>query len=239
MRALITLLRTALYPYQHAEASGKWRAVDGRYVTFSSYADNLVPRDINGTTTDAFVHDRKTGATTLISVDSAGEQGNSYSFASSISADGRYVAFFSDADNLVPGDPNGTYDVFVRDRLLKTSKSADLQLAVTSQPDSVQNGQVAEYLFTISNNGPDSVGAVTLIDTVSGGKGSLTPSQGDCTIAAVRVCRLRALAVGASATVSAAFEAKDPLTQHLSVSAAPVDSEPANSSVTVATPVTP
>jgi uncharacterized repeat protein (TIGR01451 family) len=215
-------------------------SADGRYVAFDSRADKLVPGDTNGQV-DAFVHDRKTGTTTLVGVDSAGKQGNGGSDFPSISADGRYVAFDSFASNLVPGDTNGQPDIFVRDRLLKTSQSADLQLTVSSQPASVQNGRPARYIFTIRNNGPDSVGAVTLIDSVSGGKGSLTPSQGYCTIAAVSVCRLRALAAGASATVSIAFKAKgNPLTQRLSDSAAaPVDSQPANNSLIVSTTVTP
>ena len=56
-----------------------------------------------------------TGVTSLVSVSSAGEQGNTYSYPGSISADGRYVTFWSQATNLVAGDTNGTLDVFVRD----------------------------------------------------------------------------------------------------------------------------
>ncbi len=91
-------------------------SADGRYVAFSSYASNLVAGDTNGYV-DVFVHDRQTGVTTLVSVsvDSDGVQGNDHSNAASISADGRYVAFFSGASNLVAGDLNGTYDVFVHD----------------------------------------------------------------------------------------------------------------------------
>ncbi|MGZ8225822.1 MAG: hypothetical protein ACXWT3_04175 [Methylococcaceae bacterium] len=56
------------------------------------------------------------GETTLISVDSSGMQGNSISYGPSISADDRFVAFFSDASNLVEGDTNGRRDIFVHDR---------------------------------------------------------------------------------------------------------------------------
>jgi Tol biopolymer transport system component len=87
-------------------------SADGRYVAFQSYASNLVPGDTNGVL-DVFVHDRLTGQTTRVSVASDGTQGDSYSFGSSISADGRYVAFASYASNLVPGDTNGWADVFV------------------------------------------------------------------------------------------------------------------------------
>ena len=88
---------------------------DGRFVAFESYASNLVPGDTN-LTVDVFVHDRQTGQTTRVSVDSAGVEGNGWSWPSSISGDGRFVAFESGASNLVPGDTNLTGDVFVHDR---------------------------------------------------------------------------------------------------------------------------
>ncbi|MBN1321446.1 MAG: PD40 domain-containing protein [Thermoleophilia bacterium] len=89
---------------------------DGRYVAFQSYASNLVPGDTNGLA-DIFVHDRSTGATTRISVDSAGVQANGSSSGANICSDGRCVAFGSEASNLVSGDANGVADVFVRDLL--------------------------------------------------------------------------------------------------------------------------
>ena len=65
---------------------------DGRYVAFSSDASNLVPGDTNEES-DIFLHDRQTGETIRVSVASDGTQGNNYSGSSSISANGRYVAF--------------------------------------------------------------------------------------------------------------------------------------------------
>jgi Tol biopolymer transport system component len=92
---------------------------DGRYVAFESDADNLigVGNDTNGST-DIFVHDLQTGETTRVSVDSTGTQGDNHSYSPSISSDGKFVAFQSDADNLigVGNDTNGTTDVFVDDR---------------------------------------------------------------------------------------------------------------------------
>ena len=90
---------------------------DGRNVTFWSDASNLVDNDTNNTN-DVFVHDRQTGITTRVSVNSSGQEGNSISWAPSISADGRYVLFESLANNLagVP-DTNGEWDVFRHDRL--------------------------------------------------------------------------------------------------------------------------
>jgi Tol biopolymer transport system component len=92
-------------------------SADGRYVTFTSNASNLVEGDTNGGT-DIFVHDRVTGETQRVSVASDGAQGaNSVDWiTSSISADGRYVAFKSEARNLVESDPNGG-NCFVHDRL--------------------------------------------------------------------------------------------------------------------------
>lgn len=88
---------------------------DGWFVTFVSDAADLVPGDTNRQR-DAFVHDRSTGATTRVSVASDGTQADLFSFVSVISADGRFVAFGSDATTLVPDDSNGTSDVFLHDR---------------------------------------------------------------------------------------------------------------------------
>jgi len=87
---------------------------DGRYVAFYGNASNLVPGDNNGTF-DAFVHDQTSGATIRISVDSSGNEANSFSHGPAISTDGRYVAFCSAASNLVGTDTNGVQDIFVRD----------------------------------------------------------------------------------------------------------------------------
>lgn len=88
---------------------------DGRVVVFESLATNLAPDDTNHHR-DIFVHDRKTGLTTRVSVDSRGNQANNFSQASHLSADGRYIVFESLASNLVSGDTNGVIDVFVHDR---------------------------------------------------------------------------------------------------------------------------
>ena len=91
-------------------------SADGRFVAFSSLADNLVANDTNGTW-DVFVHDRETGETMIVSVSSSGVQGNGFSQSPSISADGRFVAFESSATNLVENDTNNSSDVFIHDRL--------------------------------------------------------------------------------------------------------------------------
>ena len=89
---------------------------DGRYVAFESFAPDLVAGDTN-TAIDIFVHDLQTGATTRVSRDLAGVEGNDNSNRPSISADGTSVTFQSDADNLVGAgnDNNGAPDIFADD----------------------------------------------------------------------------------------------------------------------------
>lgn len=85
---------------------------DGTYVAFESEASNLIT---GGTTTwSVYVKNRLTGAISLASADAAGTEGNGSSYDPSISSDGNYVAFESDATNLIAGDGNGVRDVFVK-----------------------------------------------------------------------------------------------------------------------------
>ncbi len=90
-------------------------SADGRFVAFVSAATNLVPGDTNGII-DVFVRDRQTGTTERVSVRTGGGQGNDRSILPALSAAGRFVAFESEASNLVPGDTNGQWDVFVHTR---------------------------------------------------------------------------------------------------------------------------
>jgi hypothetical protein len=93
---------------------------DGRFVAFGSQATNLVPSDTHGVP-DVFIRDTALGQTIRVSVSSTGVEGNGGSWTPSwtnwMSADGRFVAFFSAATNLVPGDTNGVRDAFVHDML--------------------------------------------------------------------------------------------------------------------------
>ncbi|HLO30238.1 MAG TPA: choice-of-anchor Q domain-containing protein [Anaerolineales bacterium] len=108
--------------------SGPSKAIseDGRYVAFQSEATNLVPGDTNHVD-DIFVRDMQAGMTTRVSVDSNGGQGNDFSNGSYISADGGYIAFFSAATNLVAGDTNLQWDIFVH-------RQAILPIPPTSTP---------------------------------------------------------------------------------------------------------
>ncbi len=108
-------------------------SADGRYVVFESYASNLASGDTNGLL-DVFVRDLQTATTSRISVGDGGTQGNGISFEASLSPDGQFVAFQSEASNLVPGDLNGKTDVFVRG-------PAERVVAVSASPS--QSGVVA------------------------------------------------------------------------------------------------
>lgn len=103
---------------EHANdyAFGGSISTDGRYVAFDSDATNLVTPDANGGQADVFVRDREAGTTTRVSISSTGLQADAFSSYGNITPDGRYVVFTSRATNLVIGDPNGTYDIFVHDR---------------------------------------------------------------------------------------------------------------------------
>src|SRR5260221_527470 len=120
-------------------------SADGRFVAFESAASNLVPGDTNGKR-DIFVPDRQTGTTVRVNVDSSGLQANQDSDAPSISADGRYVAFESLADNLVAGDSDVASDVFVHDVLTGITE----RVSVSS--GGVQ-GNDRSYLPSISADG--------------------------------------------------------------------------------------
>lgn len=95
-------------------------SADGRYVAFGSEANNLVPNDTNPFA-DIFVYDRQTFRLERVSVALDGGSPNAPAEGPTISADGRFVAFYSAASNLVASDTNGAYDVFVRDRQLGTT----------------------------------------------------------------------------------------------------------------------
>jgi Tol biopolymer transport system component len=100
-------------------------SANGRYVGFTSAAANLVPGDTNGLM-DVFVRDLQTNTTKRVSLSNTGAQGNNICFTSVLSADGRYVAFSSYANNMVSGDSNGFCDVFVRDTVANTTTRVSL-----------------------------------------------------------------------------------------------------------------
>lgn len=114
-------------------------SADGRFVAFVSDASNLVPNDTNDQL-DVFVRDRESGSTRRVSIGSGGIQANALSNNATISADGRFVAFISEASNLVPSDTNGVPDAFVRDLATRTTRRVDVGLRGTQANAGINGG---------------------------------------------------------------------------------------------------
>ncbi|MFM5982630.1 MAG: DUF4347 domain-containing protein [Sphaerospermopsis kisseleviana] len=120
-------------------------STDGHYVVFTSDATNLVIGDTNNTN-DVFVKDLTSNTITRVSTNASGIQGNSDSGRAAISADGRYVVFQSNATNLVSGDTNGSYDIFVKDLTTNT-------ITRVSTASNGTQGNGSSELPTISSDG--------------------------------------------------------------------------------------
>ena len=149
-------------PSQSAAISG-----DGRWVAFSSSANNLVASDGNNAR-DIFVFDAQTGAIERASVGSNGEQANKESdplTAAAMSGDGRYVAFTSAAETIAPVFAGNTTDVFVRDRVLGTTM-------LVSQSTGGVPATLSSSTAAISPNGRYVVFRSAATDLAPGGLGS-------------------------------------------------------------------
>ena len=122
---------------------------DGRYIIYNSSAVNLVEGDTNNWQ-DIFLYDHQTARTTLVSLSSGAQLGNNNAqVRSALSADGRFVAFASNASNLVTGDTNTVSDVFVHDRNSAMIPSA---LQYTGLSRGINGGQVQlKAVLTDSN----------------------------------------------------------------------------------------
>jgi Tol biopolymer transport system component len=117
-----------------ANAVGNWwylapavsLSSDGRLAAFSSDATNLVRRDRNRLS-DVFVRDRERGRTTRVSVTTSGREANGFSYGPALTANGRFVAFLSEAPNLakMPRRRTGRF-VYVRDRVARKTVRVDV-----------------------------------------------------------------------------------------------------------------
>lgn len=144
-------------PSNHAAVSA-----DGRFVTFHSTARNLIRGDDPGRLiNDLFLRDRVTRTTERINVSSAGTVANASSFPPArISPDGRYVTFSSTATNLAPGDTGGRAQIYLRDRVQKTTR----RVSVGSDGAA---GNADTYHAAVSANGryvAFSSGSTNLVD---------------------------------------------------------------------------
>lgn len=139
---------------------------DGSYITFISNATNLTP-GVSGGSLQVFVKNLQTGEVKLASANGQGEEGDGASEKTVISADGRFVAFSSNAANLVPGDTNGTLDVFLRD-----NETGSLTL-VSASPEGQPGNGPSGY-----NYGP-SISADGRYVAFGSGAANLLPSDTD------------------------------------------------------------
>jgi len=122
----------------NSNATGADISGDGNLVAFGSFASNLVPNDLNDQP-DVFVRNRLAGTTERVSVSSDEAEANGPSFYPAVSADGRFVAFYSDATNLVPMDLNGVGDIFVRDLAAGTTERVSVS-SHEEEADGQSNG---------------------------------------------------------------------------------------------------
>lgn len=136
--------------YADGDSAAPAISPDGRYVSFSSEASDLVADDDNNLA-DVFLRDLATGRTELISVARGGggqdrALGSGRAAVSDVSRDGRFVVFESDARNLVRRDRNRRTDVFLRDRVARGTRR--ISLSVTNE-----EGSGASFLPTITPDG--------------------------------------------------------------------------------------
>jgi Tol biopolymer transport system component len=153
-------------------------STNGQYVLFESAAGNLVANDTNNAS-DVFVRDLVNGTTTLVSVNTNGCSGNGVSRNSTMTPDGRFVAFVSAATNLMPGDTNGIPDVFVRDlqahtttlvSVGATSPNSPYPLGSSESPEITPDGRYVVFYSTATNlvAGVTTTGEIYVRDLTAG-----------------------------------------------------------------------
>ena len=139
----------------NAASSSPSLSADGRAVAFATAATNLVPGDTNNAV-DILVFDRIAGTTERVSLGPGGAQGDRDSDTPSLSGDGRFVAFASDATNLGPSDTNKRTDIFVRDRRIaattRVSLGPDVQAdRPSTRPDISDTGRYVAFQSAATN----------------------------------------------------------------------------------------
>ena len=131
-------------------------SADGRYVVYESFADNLVSDDDNRDS-DIFLFDRLTRTNRRVSISAAGSQADDYSFIPTISANGRYVLFGSNASNLVENDTNNAQDLFLFDQTngsverVSTANGGGQSNNFSSDPEISADGRYVAFSSAASN----------------------------------------------------------------------------------------
>jgi|GEM_PF-411240 len=178
-------------------------SADGRYVTFHSYATDLVPGNFSNNSGSVFRRDLQAGITVLVSQNRAltGE-GNANSFAPTVSDNGAVVSFLSSASDLIFGDANSADDVFAW-----TTGVSGIDLAITKSASaaSVAQGGALSYTLTVTNYGLTTATSVVVTDALPAALTfvSASASQGTFSHTGGLVSfNLGSLSVGAGAVLS-------------------------------------
>src|SRR5208282_954674 len=131
---------------------------DGRFVVFTSAANNLVPGGNNFYSLNVFLRDRTSNTTVLVSGNLSGTGGgNGSSIPGQASTNGQFVVFQSDASNLVPNDTNGVTDIFVRDlvagttTLVSVSTNGGPANGASTDPVMTPDGRYVAFISSASN----------------------------------------------------------------------------------------
>lgn len=155
-------------------------STNGQSALFESTASDLVAGDTNQAA-DIFIRDLAGGATLLVSVSTNGLPGNGASRSAVMTPDGRYVAFVSEASDLVPGDTNRIADIFVRDLqtlattlvsvgAVSTNPAAGLPVGSSESPRITTDGRWVAFSSTATNLVPGvrTVGDIYVRDLSTG-----------------------------------------------------------------------
>ncbi len=217
-------------------------SADGRFVSYTSFASNLVADDTNFRL-DVFVRDRQAGTTRRVSIGSNGEQGDLDSLGPAIDADGAVIAYFSASSTFVPesGQSFFAYDIFVRD----ARPPADLSLTISDAPDPATVRGTLTYTAMISNTGPTNATGVTLVADLPtdanfvSANGATCIRQGKGKSNGTLTCAVGTLAAGSSATVTIMVQPTRPGTLSLAADAYADQPDPnrANNRATATTTV--
>jgi Tol biopolymer transport system component len=126
-------------------------SANGRFVVFASRATNLLPTATNGAA-QLYLWDRTIGRLELLTFRPDGFAADGDSFQPVITGDGRFVAFLSDATDLVAGDGNGASDVFLFDRSTRTFDRVSAGFAISDRdtPAVSQNGNIVAFSGPLS-----------------------------------------------------------------------------------------
>jgi uncharacterized repeat protein (TIGR01451 family) len=226
-----------------AESEGPDISPDGRFVSFSSFANDLIAgrTDPDAFLQDAFVRDRMIASTELVSIanddsDATFSGFDTHVASGPVSADGLVSLMTTNADNLVPDDTNLNSDVYANDR----RPAADVSLTIEDAPDPVAVRGTLTYTITLSNTGANPAPGVEVSDTLPVTVAFVNASPG-CTHAAGTVrCTVGLVPAGQSAvvTINVTPRKAGTITNTASVGAAVPDPDPGDNTASVMTTVT-